>query len=342
MGSSTSSFEPRSPGGPPPTTLPQALGRVIVALGPPAGAALVLVLTAAALAARLPAPATDEDMANLVVGAQMRRAERLGPADLLVLGDSSGLMGVDAARMERPLGRRVQSLATVGYVGPAGYARMLDRVATHTTERPQVLLLLSPVSLAIDEAGFATKGLGLETKVLAGPTVAPRESEVRPVELIYARLFAPLIRAPMPGRLGFHYGWPEDVARALDDGHGTLIDPNRFEEASVQRPTRFEVTPAVEARMRVLAVALRAHARAPLFAFTPIPQRAVGADTEATRAAARDRILALLGLPDSAYLALPTALPGSLFATSFHLDATGRQHFTELLVAELRKAAALR
>jgi hypothetical protein len=69
----------------------------------------------------------SQSLENVIVEAQIARAQAGRAVDLLIVGDSSALMGIDAPVLGAKLGgARVESLALFGSVGPAGYAALLD------------------------------------------------------------------------------------------------------------------------------------------------------------------------------------------------------------------------
>jgi hypothetical protein len=80
-----------------------------------AGPTLLAALMAIAVAEasyRLEPSELPADLESIVIQTQQTRAQTIANADLLVVGDSSGLMDIDAARLASLMGRRVESLST--------------------------------------------------------------------------------------------------------------------------------------------------------------------------------------------------------------------------------------
>jgi hypothetical protein len=285
-----------------------AASRVVLRAAGPALLVGAVVLGLLHVVARpLPAPA-PRDLEGVIVSTQIARARAMKSARLLLVGDSSALMGIDAAA----LGPGVESLATIGYVGPAGFAHLARQV-----EAPSVVVILHGASLSVPEATFAKRGF--ERLVLG---------ETRPVrfrDAIFERLFAPALDLPLPGRYGARYGRPDRLAAALETGHGTVVDPNHFTPDRTP-PFRFVLAPEVATRLDVLAEALAG--RRVWFALAPLPASRVDAETLATHDAVAAEVARRLR---ARLLPLPVSLPDDRFATATHLDARGRAELTALL-----------
>jgi len=313
----------------------EAAARLLAAFGPAAvcGAGFVGLMGAVSL--RLPPRPADRQLEVIIVREQLRRSTVIRP-QLLILGDSAALMGVDVRRLGQELQLRVESLATLGWVGPAGYAQLLEAVAERAGPPTWVLVLLCGNSLSLSEEQFAQAGF--ESRVLAGSASVDEATGASTRDRIYERLFSPLLDPPLPGRYGFYYGWPADIAATLQRGNGSMVDPSISNTAALPPTYRFEISPAVAGRLRVLGRALHpVSAGRRLFGIMPLPQTAVGQDSDATRRKALSQASLTLDLPRDSILDLPLALPHTKFASLTHLNATGREAFTAMLSQAIRQ-----
>ena len=362
MSLSTSSSDP--PPDPSPGSVLAAGGRAVVEAGtrmlgvltPTVGFALAAWFGMALAADLLPPHDGTRDLERIIVREQLRRANVIRP-EVLVVGDSSALMGVDARRLSRALGRRVESLATLAWVGPAGYGRLVSLASRGGPSHPTaVVVLMCGSSLSLEEYKFRLDDY--EQQVLAteasSPTDFPaqraadaarlrgRRVSLRPRQLarwrnrIYDRVFLPFVDPPLPGRLGFYYGWPKDIAVALERGQGTMVDPALPNPGRWPARYQFDVSTAVGQRLSVLARSLHEDGvEIASFGITPIPDSAVGAETAASRERTLANCVEALQLPSDAALVLPLSLPAEKFATFSHLNAAGRQEYTDLLAQAL-------
>ena len=282
-------------------------------------------------------PLPRRDLESIVVEGQMARARTIPDADVLILGDSSALMGIDADQLGRELGgKRVESLATIGFVGPAGFAHLLDETATAGHHFGTVVLVLHGVSLALDERVFGR--LGFEAMAEGHEKRGRWPTWVR--DAIYDRWVATVLDLPLPGSFGRSYGRPADLAAALREHHGSLVDPNTFAR-STSEPFRFQLSPAVATRLDAFASTwARRGTGKLLLLITPIPESRVGPDTLETRATTAAEVQERLG--GATQLPLPASMPDADFASLTHLDAEGRARYTALLARELERVAGTR
>jgi hypothetical protein len=321
MPSSTSSSEQSES-----TSLPQALARVARTIAPTVLVAVLFGTATFAISRRRAAP--PEDIESIVIQRQFERSKSLPQVDVLLIGDSSALMDVDVTALEERLGQRVESLATVGFVGPAGYAHLLERYATGGRHLPTVVLLMHGYSLSLAESVFQT--MGFERMVLTDqPRLRERRFKAAQRTLADA-LVRPVVSIPLPGLFAKAYGWREDLVAAIDAGHGSLTDPNTLSKRGTGY--EFSVSDAVANRLGQLGQTLATlHPDRLLFAITPLPEDDVGPSTLSSRAQAAARVASLLGTQATMLDGLPPMMSRQSFASPTHLAASGRESFTTVL-----------
>lgn len=353
MHSSTSSssarpleaLEPASPPGPraaQPDSRAEAPFRVAAQAFAPTLLAAAVLLGAVELWMRLaPSERIPPSVEAIIVESQLERARAGQPADVLILGDSSALMDVDAAALGQALGGAdVVGLGTLGFVGPKGYAAILDRYLDEVRDgaAPRlVVFLINSASLLLTASELEARGF--ESMVVAGRFQRPLGPVQGAREKLYLDVVAPALNPPLPGRYGQVYGWPDDLARVLDAESGTCTDPSEpLPEAAPgsRRAYTFTLSEGVRDRLPVLRRALaRLGPERVRVSITPIPHSKEHDETAAARAAVAAELLAELGLPASSWLELPASLPDPSFATSTHLAPAGKSVYTQALAAAL-------
>src|SRR5258708_7174039 len=141
---------------------------------------------------------------HFIVLEQIKRAAALPAAEVAFLGDSSCLMGIDAPSIEGGLDlHRVESFCSLGYVGPAGYARMLAGMIERNAAPKVLVLVFHPATFRREPSwdswpGFVANG----GKVNAPPLHFPRSS----LDFLELEWLSRLIYSPLPGAYALYYG----------------------------------------------------------------------------------------------------------------------------------------
>ena len=298
-------------------------------------AVVVAVLVAIAMLAtargHVPLPANPD---GVVAATQIARAETLPGAELLVLGDSSAMTDVDVDVLGRERGSTsAESLATLGFVGPAGYAALLERLTARHVRPHALVLLVHRESLVFTEDVFARSPYERAALGGAAHTVP---SVVRDTKTALAGALRSVVPLPLIGPWGVAYGSPGDLRRHIERHHGTMVDPTPRRSRAGAGVYEYRLSEAVARRLPRLADALAAAApRCFALGLTPDPAGHATHDLP-QRHAVLARVAELLRVAPTALLELPPALADDLFATSAHLNAEGRRVYTPLVAAALR------
>jgi hypothetical protein len=322
---------------------------------------LLLLATALAAAASLwfrlhPLETPPRDVESIIVAEQLERARSIPETDVLIVGDSSALMGVDASLLGRRLGgMSVENLSTLAWVGPRGYAHLLQMYFRRGLQAKAVVLLMHEAAMNRPSAGWDN----WEQVVLTEH--APSNEERNPLlalrtalnSVLFGRVFAP----PMPGLWGKFYGSQYEVRSAIRNYHGSLHEPygetpadsgrwGFLEEpahgGSISLPDPsfvFRLSPAAELRLREFGNSLSGLPFGRLyFGITPtyLSYKAPFTMT-GHREADREADSILKRALDARFtpLDLEPFRPNEYFASYTHLNILGRRYFTSELAATL-------
>lgn len=302
---------------------------------PTALVAVLLAVGAALWADADPSPAVTYDVESVIILAQIERAETMPATDVLIIGDSSALMGVDVAAVAERLGQRAEGLSTIGFVGPAGYASLLDRYLPRHDPKPTIVVLVNGRTTEI--AGDL--GALHHFEAFVKSPYADTDFFENARNKAHADLVAKAIDPPLKGPFGLRYGSPADLVRAIQVGRGSLVDPTPAmappEPGSVT-PYVFTLSDGMAERFRVMQKAFERHgATRVLLGITPLPDAHADERTHTTRMEVRDRLVEILGA--SAVLDLPPTRPTTQFSSPAHLTEAGRAAFTEMFVEAYRQ-----
>lgn len=290
------------------------------------GTSIVLGFGAAGLSHPLP----DYGPGFAIVAEQMERSTKLRDADVLILGDSSTLHGLDVPALDRALGdRRVESLTVIGPARPPGIAKLLERHVARENHPELVVLLMNPLGLF---HAFGEDELGTMRAVLTGWPAASFAEEAR--KALNWRLFRGLLEEPLAGHHGRYYGNAWMLRRTLRQGHGSLPHPNPGSLAQRSRdPSAGDRAVAIHPdalrdlnAMRAILDGLRGERI--YLGLAPEPQLLAGGDDARARAELLAELQRLIGLPGDRRLEMPSTLPDEAFADWTHVNAEGRVLYT--------------
>lgn len=321
MKSHETQFSPRD-------LLQLAAGPLLVAA---AGAAL---LHAAAALGMLPAPRPTLDMDRTILIHQADAARHGPQADVVLIGDSSCLMGVSARQLTDALGRPVLNLATVSHLDLPAYGRLLSEFTRRHTPAA-VVLLLHPEALR--RLGPEPHPVAVLTQYLAGRDdfrsggVADAFNRLSGADLISGRLLARALPSPLRGPYGAYYGFSDDLERFMTREHGSAVDPGseRFSGNAEYRlaPTLAKASQAFRANVP--------NTTRLLVGITPAPAGFAGPGYPAERDIMLRQWAEWLG-PAVALTNLPATLPNDQMARVTHLKPEAIADYTRAVAAAVR------
>ncbi len=270
---------------------------------------------------------------DLVVSTQIKRSEEIGTTDILLVGDSSSLMGVDVPYLFELLDGKykIESLSTIANVSPKGHMKLIDNYYQRNGSPKIIIFQLNPITLADGPWVFAKK---YEEWVLTGTEPLPFLF-VRGRDKIFRDAIAKILQFPMRNEYASKYGWPINVVNFIRNNKGTMIDPGptiKWDHNShyfaLNLPYMLKLLQSREYIQRIKAEYF-------FFAFTPNVGSKISPEMLQTRSLVYSFILDILGLDINRQLNLPAVLPDSKFISTHHLNEKGRRLYTEHLASAI-------
>jgi hypothetical protein len=278
-----------------------------------------------------------------ILRAQIERAATIPRrVDVLSIGDSAGLMGIDPLLLGDLLGgERVEILNTIALVGPHGHARMLERFLDSGGQAGRVLLTMDGFSLQMMASWRGWEKMALDGVLDASPPAALLPG-------VRARLLSvvgPVLYVPVPGAFGDVYGSVEGLGRFVRAHRGGAIEPNSRASVGPEAlsvglyKTNERFMEALEALAKVVE---RLGPERLRLVFMPHPQFYASEEVSRRRRETERLMSRRLGLDVSRRLDVPAALPDRWFGTQTHLNRRGRRRFTHALAQALSADPARR
>ena len=286
----------------------------------------------------------------LIVKVQRDRAAQLPAPDIAFVGDSSCLMDIDIRRLRGALPRRsIESLCTLAFVGPAGYALLVDRMLDRGAAPGKVVLVFNPVQFQREESW------DVWLKIIADGPVRPT-ADLAGWALDYFRRkwFDEAFYTPLPADYGKYYGGATQLEAVIRDNHGSAIDPNagldigslaEFQRRAADwqvtvpdKPAFFTLNDLFRQALIPLAhTVARFGVQRTYLIVTPVRDVNYSAQTAADLAASTQQIAAALGIPARNVIATQPVMPAPYFSTATHLNRWGRELYTDAVAAQASK-----
>ena len=298
---------------------------------------LFAVLMHAGATARLlpnPRPTLDVDRTIVVHQAEASRSPQ--NAEVLLIGDSSCLMSVDAAQLTKELQVPVLNLGTLSHLGLESHAGLLKQYfAANPGRAKAIVLLMHPESLRLVSPNeyyttMLDRFLAAQDSIRTTLT-RDRVSHWLGFEIFRGRILSRLLPIPFRGAYGRRYGFSVDLERYLVAHRGSALDP---EPRKFQGNPEYRLAQQFEPASRVFRAALPADVKL-YVGVTPAPQGFVQGDYPAIREAILKQWATWLR-PDAVLTDVSATLPDALFVKTTHLSAEGNRRYTSELASALK------
>jgi hypothetical protein len=277
-----------------------------------------------------------ESWEDVLIKTQLERADNLAPkADIVITGDSSSLMGLDALKMEKMLNISVQSFATMGFVGPEGYAAIVQRYKERAPIRKIKILIIQLQRLTFSD-NEKNYNAGYEDIVLSKKSNKNFIFKIK--DPFISEVYKKKIEMPLRGPYRDFYTAPEDIEKKLITDHGTMIDPRQTDDSL--KPINYNCEISDSYLKRLIKMKERIDIIDPsltILFFTPTPKNNI-LNLENFKIECGDsfkKIAEVLKLnKKNNYIELNEMEP-KFFANYYHLNAQGREWLTNEIVLKL-------
>jgi len=311
---------------------------------------VALVLAVNALVVRA-SPRATRTYDGKMVDAKWRLASAGGPGGgVLVVGDSSGNFGVDAAILAEELGAPARNLCTYGRFQVTGAGWLVDR-AIETADAPPALVVavFGARTFVLESDGFTMAEMPLAPLEWLGRTPGVGLGPVDALRFTAARAFPLFTQSRSIGRCLAQWEWRPDLSRLVieDDGTGRIPSANpdgvpRFADRTIaEYEAHAGPVPSARERAAVRGLVADADARGYdlVFVTSPIWDGLVARPEQVRMEARITEFLeeACAASPRAHVLpGPPQTFPASEMENPFHLTTSSAAVFTRELAARLR------
>jgi hypothetical protein len=279
-----------------------------------------------------PKPILDTDRTILIHQAEASRTA--SSADIILIGDSSCLMDVNARQLEQLTGKRVLNLGTLSHVSLLTQEYLLQQSLRTNTEQKTIVLLMHPESLRLaSRAPYFDGVIRAYLKEVGSWDGDLTFLRATGADAFRHCLLTRAIPIPLAGAYGQHYGFNQNLWNHLTEHNGSALDPHTYQTNRPSGNPEYRLAPQLESRSRDFRTNFPPNTRL-LVGITPSPfdyvYRNHSQNCREMLATWSEWLKADASLTD-----LPFILPPTDFATTTHLNARGVSEYTRLIAGQL-------
>ena len=255
-------------------------------------------------------------------------------------------MGIVPKILERAINvRPIQSFCSIGYLGPVGYAHMLNKMIARNAAPKAVVFMFHPITFRRGPSWESWPAFVLNAERAAVPALRfPRSA----LDFLQFEWLSRLIYSPLPGAYSRYYGGEVAFRATIEERQGSAVDPGSGLNVHSLDAVKAVATPAGAATdfstnqdyhnaLKVLAETVKKlpPQTSVYLIVSPLPDYTFPPGTMEQRAAAADEIAAALGIDRSHILKTPATLPVAYFSSTTHLNRWGQQVYSNELAKQL-------
>ena len=287
----------------------------------------------------LPAPRATWDMDRTIMATKADLALKDEGADIVLIGDSSCLMNIDASQLGELTGKKVVNLGTVSFLDMKIFSEILDRYLRTQTKMPsEIVLMVHPDFLR--RSSPSRSHVNWIHDYMAGKDHATNGKSWTSAEYLFGvhvikgRLLAWLPR-PLSGAFGSYFGFTSNLETYMREHQGSAVDPRSIKASDLRGSKEYRVSAAnlrnAEAFTNVMPEDVQL-----TVALSPTPASFADADLTTKFASILQEWKTALSA-DDILDSLPLALEDVQFANKTHLTPEASQAYTLELSSLLKR-----
>ncbi len=305
---------------------------LIPSLAPWLGVALLAVFVRLAIPA-LPAPQAHLDLDRTVISNQIQSSKSLQAADLILIGDSSCLMNVDALQLEKETGLKTRNFGMLSFLDMPTFGLTAKNHAESSSSparkalvivHPEFLRRASPSRAHIEYA----RSVQLDEDYFYSVKAPWKSVDYLSGAWIVRNRFIGRLPNPLSGPFREYFGFTTSMTAYMDEHHGSAVDPGKLTAEDLKGNVEYRISDY----QRMGAERFREMCGDDVeiwIGISPIPQSLVESSYSEKLSALQDEWSALLGADH--VLPLPAALADENFANKTHLTPAAVSGYTEKL-----------
>ncbi|MDA0750049.1 MAG: hypothetical protein O2964_04985 [Verrucomicrobia bacterium] len=290
------------------------------------GGALVLRFAAPIL----PSSRNTWDMDRTIMAHQADASGRANDADILLIGDSSCLMNIDASIASEHLGKKVLNLGAVSFLDVEMFGNLVKRYLESCSKSPDTIVLVTHPDFLRRSSASRSHVAWME-HYLAGRDDLSRRRNWKSIDqwlgahILQGRILKYLPR-PLSVEFGQQFGFTHDLETYMHQHGGSALDPRTLDAEKLTGSREYRISSPNKKAASLFALTIPDNSRL-FIALTPLPESFVNAQFSDNLEAIRKEWATTLSA-DRELAALPFSMPDELFASKTHLAPAAVEDYT--------------
>jgi len=284
-----------------------------------------------------PKPSPKLDVDRVIISNKVKLSKSEKNADILLIGDSSCLMNIDANKLTDISGKKTYNLGTISYLDFESYGDLLSN-ALINNDNPVSLVCLFIHPEFLRRA--TPSNTHIEFFKSCNNDVQVFNSNID--NLIYSLLnlnifkdtFRGRIPNPLKNKFRQYYGFTTSLDSYLSDHNGSAIDPRVFDSTEDHGNILYKITDKKINQLIKFTSIIPPDCKFVL-CLTPVPSEITGMSYSSTMQSIIEKIRNNGKVEN--ILQMPFTLPAKDFATKTHLNSKSRTMYTDMAYKEMVK-----
>lgn len=304
--------------------------------------ALVLFLVAGALLLRisasiLPSSRNTWDMDRTIMAHQADASMTGNDADILLIGDSSCLMNIDASIVSEHLGVKVLNLGTVSFLNIDMFGQLLQRYFESSTKRPSAVVLVTHPDFLRRSSPSRSHVAWME-HYLAGRDDLSRKRTWKSVDQwlgahIFQGRILKFLPRPLSVEFGNQFGFTRDLEAYMYEHGGSALDPRTLDPEKLGGSREYRISPPNRKAASAFSQSIPEDVKL-YVAFSPLPDGFMNPNLTEDLNQIRVEWTSVLKA-ERPLITLPTSMPNDHFASKTHLAPSAVDSYSKTFATAL-------
>lgn len=194
----------------------------------------------------LPSSRNTWDMDRTIMAHQADAASQVNDADILLIGDSSCLMNIDASIVSEQLDAKVLNLGTVSFLNIEMFGALLSRYFETATHLPSTVVLVTHPDF-LRRSSPSRSHVDWLKLYLDGKEDTSRKRTWKSLNqwlgsgIIQGRL-ARILPRPLSVEFGKQFGFTKDLETYMDHHGGSALDPRSLDASKLRGSREYRIS----------------------------------------------------------------------------------------------------